>query len=335
MSNANKVKNSDYIFLCANIRARETRLLHKDRMTKMVEAPSYDEAVKYLIDCDYPDMTGMDDVEIERTIAGHRKQIVSEVARFCPEPVMLDAFRIRYDYHNIKVLVKSHGEHGNSEHLMSSCGIVDPDRMAECYRTEEYDMLPDYIRDCLRDARATLARTGDPQRTDFGVDRAYYTQLLVMTRELSDDFYTEYVRWCIDAANLRSAVRALRIGLDKAVLESAMIPGGHVETYMITDAAAGERDLAFLFFAGPLQKAGELGVAAVEGASLTPFESECENALTRYLDRAKLVSIGSAPVLAFLDGLDSEIVAIRTILLAKKYGVSEQMLRERLRESYV
>ena len=333
---AKKLKNNNqYIFLCANLRAREPRLLTGERMAKMCEAASFGEAAKYLLDCDYPDMSGMDDVQIERTIADHRKQVVGEIAAFCPEPIMLDAFRIRYDYHNIKVLVKSHGEHGNTERLMSSCGIVDPDVMAECYRSENYDRLPDHIRDCLRGARELLDRTGDPQRADFMVDRAYYTQLLTMTRGLSDDFYSRYVRHCIDGANLRSAVRARRIGLDKSLVEAAMIPGGYVETYSIVDASDEPQLLEILFFAGLFQKAAELGAAAMAGGPLTAFESECENTLTRWLDNAKYILCGPAPVLAFLDSLDSEVVAVRTILLGKKSGMSPEAIRERLRESYV
>lgn len=327
--------NNDYVFLCANLRAREPRLLTRERMEKMCQAPSFDEAAKLLIDCDYPDMSGMDDVALEHAIAAHRKQIVSEIARFCPEPVMLDAFRIRYDYHNIKVLVKSRGEQGDNERLMSSCGIVDPARMTECYRSENYDMLPDPIRDCLRDARELLARTGDPQRTDFLIDRAYYTRLLTMTEELSDDFYHRYVRHCIDGANLRSAVRARRIGLDKAVVESAMIPGGYVAAYSLVDASAEPSSLENLFFAGIFQKAAELGAQAMQGGPLTAFESACENALTRWLDGAKYIMAGPAPVLAFLDSLDSEIVVVRTVLLGKKNGMSPEAIRERLRDSYV
>lgn len=332
---AKKLNNNDYIFLCANLRAREPRLLTRERMERMCEAASFDEAAKLLIDCDYPDLGGMDDTALERAIADHRKQIVGEIARFCPEPVMLDAFRVRYDYHNIKVLVKSHGAQGGNERLMSSCGIVDPDTMAACYRSENYDALPDYIRDCLRASRELLDRTGDPQRTDFRIDCAYYTQLLAMTETLSDDFYHSYVRHCIDGANLRSAVRVGRIGLGRDVVESAMIPGGHVAVYSLVEAANDPAALAALYSAGIFQTAAELGAQAMAGGPLTAFESACENALTRWLDGAKYITAGPAPVLAFLDSLDSEIVAVRTVLLGKKNGMSPEAIRERLRDSYV
>ena len=150
------------------------------------------------------------------------------------------------------------------------------------------------------------------------VDRAYYTQLLTMTRGLSDDFYSRYVRHCIDGANLRSAVRARRIGLDKSLVEAAMIPGGYVETYSIVDASDEPQSLENLFFAGIFQKAAELGAAAMAGGPLTAY-----------------IMCGPAPVLAFLDSLDSEVVAVRTILLGKKSGMSPEAIRERLRESYV
>ena len=330
-----KVSNNDYIFLCSNLRARETRLLSHEKMMKMAETDSFDAAVRFLEDCDYPDLTGLGHDDLERAIAGHRKQIVSEVARFCPEPLMLDAFRLRYDYHNIKVLVKSNGAHGYTERLMSSCGLVDSERMSECYQTENYDMLPEDIRDALRTARDILQKTGDPRRADISVDKAYYSQMLKMTSRLSDDFYYRYVRLSIDAANLRTAVRAVRMKCGKNIIESAILPGGNVAAYSIVDAACGERDLALLFYAGYLQKAGELGAAAMEGGEITAFESECDNTLTRFLHEAKYISCGPAPVLAFLHSLDYEIISVRMILNAKRSGLNTEILKERLREAYV
>ncbi len=327
-----KQNEYDYVFLCANIRARETRLLTEERRAKMCEATSFDEAAKQLLDCGYPDMSGMDDAQLEQAVAEHRAQIFHDIAMYCPEPALPAAFCLRYDYHNIKVLVKSRG---SAERLLSDCGSVDPAAMAECYRSESYEALPERLGDCLRDARAQLDRTGDAQRVDLSLDRAYYAQLLAMTRELSDDFYSRYVRLSIDGANLRSAVRARRSGMDKSLVEAAMIAGGNVSESSVVDASDDPQALAALFSTDIYQNAAVLGAEAMSGGTLTAFESACENALTRWLDSAKLVMAGPAPVLAFLNALELEAVTVRTILLGKKNGMSAETIRERLRESYV
>ncbi len=326
------VKNDEYIFLCTNIRARETQLLTEERRAKMCEAASFDEAAKQLLDCGYPDMSGMDDTQLEQTIADHRERILRDIAAHCPESALLTAFRLRYDYHNIKVLVKSHG---SAERLLSACGNVDPALMAECYRSESYEALPGYLGDALHEARTLLDRTGDAQRVDLRLDRAYYAQLLDMTQTLSDDFYSRYVRLCIDGANLRSAVRARRSGMDKSLVEAAMIPCGNVSESFVADASDDPQALAALFSTDIFQNVAALGAEAMGGGTLTAFESACENALTRWLDSAKYIMAGSAPVLAFLNALELESVAVRTVLLGKKNGMSAETIRERLRESYV
>lgn len=330
-----KTKNTDYVFLCANIRARETRLLSRELLLKMAEADSYDEAIRFLENCDYPDMSGRSETGLEEAFTAHRLQILSEVARFCPEPVLLESFRLRYDYHNIKVLVKAEGAGVDAEHLLSASGNVDPAQMQEAMRREEYDYLPRHIADALRSARETMARTGNPQLVDIELDKHYYAEHLRMDRLLSDDFLLNYTRLRIDSANLRCVIRCKRNGVDESVLEKALIPGGKVDLMFIMAAVHGALDLGQVFAAGDLQQAAQLGLEALEGGRLAVFEMACDNALTRYLDKAKLVAFGTGPVVAFLDGLESEIIAVRVILRGKLNGVPGEVLKERLCEAYV
>lgn len=330
-----KTKNTDYVFLCANIRARETRLLSHEQMIKMAETESYDEAIRFLDNCDYPDLTGRSEGELEEAFTEHRLQILREVAMFCPEPLLLESFRLRYDYHNIKVLVKAAGAGVDGSHLLSRSGNLDPALMQEAMLKDEYDHLPKHLADALRSAQSTMARTGNPQLVDIELDKAYYAAHLEMDRKLSDDFLLGYTRLRIDSANLRCVIRCLRNGVDESVLEKALIPGGKVEIMFIMAAVHGALDLAQVFAAGDLRNAALLGVEAISGGRIAPFEMACDNALTRYLDSAKLVAFGTAPVVAFLDGLESEIIAVRVILRGKLNGISSEVLKERLCEAYV
>jgi V/A-type H+-transporting ATPase subunit C len=84
-----------------------------------------------------------------------------------------------------------------------------------------------------------------------------------------------------------------------------------------------------------LEKAAELGRAALHGDKLTWFEQECDNDVIRYLSRAKLVSFGVEPVAAHLAALEAEIMSVRMILTGKLSGISPAVIRERLRTSYV
>ena len=54
---AKKVKDTEYLMLSSMLRAREAGMLTRERMDRMLSAPSYQEAAKLLCDCGYEDMS--------------------------------------------------------------------------------------------------------------------------------------------------------------------------------------------------------------------------------------------------------------------------------------
>ena len=316
------------------MRGREGSLLTKERLERMASAPDFDEAAKILAECGYPELAGASDAEVEKILSDRRIAVLADVESICPEKALIEAFRLRYDYHNAKVLVKSEGAGIAGGHLYSGAGRVSPEALRKAYSEDDYRMIPQALAAAVREAKSTLARTSNPQLTDMGLDRAYFAELLSLTRTLSDGFYTAYVTLSIDLANLRSAVRCVRGGLDEGVLRAALIPEGEVSAARIARAVYGEGVTA-VFKSSELARAAELGQRSIEGAPLSAFERECDNVLTCRLQNAKLVSFGPAVAVAYLASMENELVAARMVLLGKRGGASPEMLRERLRDCYV
>ncbi len=327
-----KVKSTDYLFLSTYIRARENALLGEKRLEQMVEAADFDEAAKVLTECGFPDLTGASDARLEEAFAERRAAFLDEFEKLCPEKQIVTAFRLKYDYHNAKVLVKGEGGEAQ-ERLMSSCGRVAPQVLIEAYHADTWQEVPETLAAAIREARATLARTSNPQLADMGLDKAYFAEMLALTGTLSTGFYTGYVRLGIDVANLRSAVRCLRGHMDEGLLRTAVIPGGNVSPESVL-RVYGE-PVTEVFHDRALATCAELGAQSVEGAPLAAFERACDNVLTEHLTAAKRVSFGPEVVVAYLASLEAEITAARMVLLGKRGGVAPDVLRERLRESYV
>lgn len=328
------VTNTDYIYLSAYVRGRERDLLNKDRLERLIAAPDYSEAAKVLSECGYPELAGASDAEVGQALSERRRAVFDDIASICPEPALVEAFRLKYDYHNAKVLVKSEGAGVSGEELLSGVGRVSAQALKKAYTEDDWRPIPPALAAAVKEARSTLARTSNPQLADIGLDRAYYAELLALTRSLSDDFYTNYVVLSIDLANLRSAVRCVRGRLDEGVLKAALLPDGNVSVSRIERGVYGEGVTA-VFASSELAHAAELGQKAIEGAPLSAFERECDNVLTRRLQSAKLVSFGPAVAVAYLASLEGELVAARMALLGKRGGVTPEMLRERLRDTYV
>ena len=328
------MNDTDYLYLSAYLRAKEADLLSRDRLERMAAAPDFDEAAKVLQECGYPEMEGVTDAGLEEIFSARRAQVLDDMEKLCPEPALVEAFRLRYDYHNAKVLVKGEGAGASGEGLLSGCGRVSPETLTEAFRQDEWHSVPAPLAEALRGAKNTLARTSNPQLADIELDKAYFAELLGLTGTLSTPFYSDYVRLSIDTANLRAAVRCIRGHMDEGVLRAAVIEGGGVPAGTVARRAYSEGPGA-VFPGRQLREASELGQKAVEGGPLSAFEKACDNTLTRFLAEAKRVSFGPEVAVAYLAAMEGEIVAARMVLLGKRGGVSQETLKERLRESYV
>ena len=197
-----------------------------------------------------------------------------------------------------------------------------------------YDALPDALAAATREAVEVLSTTGDPQLSDFILDRAYYAEMLCAARATRSDFLVRYVQATIDAANLRSAVRTLRMQKGGDFLRKVLFEGGSVKTDSILSAALGG-NLEEPFRSTELRAAAECGTEAVRGGSLTKFEKVCDDAVTAFAARAKSVPFGVEAVIGYMVAKEIEFTAVRIIMSSRMAGIAGDTIRERLREAYV
>jgi len=196
--------------------------------------------------------------------------------------------------------------------------------------------LPPMARKAVDEARDVLARTSDPQLSDMILDRACFKEMSEIAEASQSVFLQKYVSLWIDSANLRTVVRAARIGKGIDFLRGALVEGGSVDKGRLVSVAVSESPIAECYIGNPLEEAAAAGMPAIRGeVSLTVFERMCDDALIRHLKSAKLVAFGEQPLIAYIAAKESEIISIRTILSGRQAGIPHELIRERLREAYV
>lgn len=308
------------------LRAREARMLGRDKLERMLTEP-YADAARALADCGYEDMAELDTRGINEALGRHRAGEIAEVYEMCPDKRVVDVFRLKYEYHNAKVIVKSGGAGG--EGLLSGSGRTDVQELRAFYESGEGAELSPTLAGAIDEAKVTLARTGNPQLADFILDRAYFAELTELAEAIGDGFISAYVKVLIDSANVRIAVRAQSIGgVGAAQFASALIPGGDVDADEIRRAMDSRDALSQLY-------ANTMFAEAVQKEGMTAFELAADNAVNAFLADSELVSFGPAAIAGYLAAVENEITAIRIILTGRLMGIDPKLLRERLRESYV
>ena len=331
-----EIKDTDYLFLSTRVRTLERNMLTRDKMERMLEARSVEDAMRVLAECGYPEPTeelNMDTVGA--LIAQERNQVFADLYSYAPDPALIDVFRVKYDYNNAKVLLKAEATKTQAEHLLVPLGRVDTRELAEAIHTGELQDLPPMLQLACQQAREILSTTHNPQQADFVMDRVYFEDMTQLAQQTGSAFLQGYVRISVDVANLRSIVRTLRLGKSAEFLEGVLFSGGNTDRRGILTGVTSGASMEDLFQLLALSEAAHAGNAAMRGESLTQFERACDNAIVAYLRTAKYVPFGDAPVVAYLAAKDLEFTAIRIIMAGRLAGLSAEAIEERLRDSYV
>ncbi|MCF0138179.1 MAG: V-type ATPase subunit [Oscillospiraceae bacterium] len=328
-----KCERGKYLYLSAHLRAKEAKMLTAEKASRLLDSADFTEAAKQLCDCGYEDMSGMSMDEITAALNARKEAVFRDLVNMLPDKEIGDIFRIKYDYHNAKVLIKAEAMGTEREDLLSSVGRMKTEALKTAYFEESFAFCPDALAKSMMEAKRVLNRSENPQLAEFVLDKACYGELVSVAKKLGSRFISGYVDILIDCANLKTAVRCMRMGKSADFLRNALIDGGSVYTEKIAAANSPEA-LAAAFAVTKLRSAAAAGAEAVGGGRMTAFELACDNAVMAYLKDAKLVSYGEAPAVAYFAAFEAELTAVRMIMTGLKAGIAPDTIRERLRDFY-
>lgn len=326
------MRETEYVALSARIRAMEPSLITPERLERLMEL-SDDQAVgKLLQEWGVPEFDVADPKAMDVAIVAMRAKTVEELSFGLPEASLLDVFTLEYDYHNVKALLKAQAMGIQATTMLSSLGQVDVETLAAAVESGDYGDLPDALAQAVAQASDVLSTTRDPQQGDMVLDKAYFSHLQVLAGD--SQALQGYVALKIDAVNLRTLVRTLRMGKPPAFLAQALFAGGTVdEQTLLTIAQNGGTGLEETYHAGVLEVASQAGIAALKGGALTTFELACDNAVSAYWDFTRLVPFGQSVVLAYLAAKETEYLNLRIVLLGRSAGLAPSVIASRLRSS--
>ena len=333
---AKTIKDTDYLVISARVKALETGLLTRERMEQLLDVRTGGEAAKLLQEWGYPQLDPDRPEAMDAALSAAREATLADLAEGLPDPRYLDLFKIKYDYHNAKALLKAEVTGVSADRMLMDMGRVSAAALAAALRERDLKNLPETLSAAVAEAREVLDTTRDPQLADIVLDRWCYRDMAELAAEAGSAFLQGYVAAQVDAVNLRTAVRTLRMGKGAEFLRGALLEGGTFSPEAVEKAAsgggAGLRDLCGTT---RFRAAAEAGSDALNGGSLTEFEKLCDDAVEDYLAGAQYVPFGEAPLVGYLAARETEYTNLRIILLGRAAGIDPAVIRTRLRRSYV
>lgn len=344
-----RLKKNDYLYSSARIRVLERTLLSRDRVDRMLESKNASEAAKVLVECGYEDIPFITRENLETLLSRERSRVYSLLSSFVPHREIIDFFRIKYDYHNLKTIVKSQAQNVDAQRLMINDGRFDRTTLVNAVQKADHSKLPNVMSQAIDSAKDILSRTGDPQLSDLEFDRACFSEMLSMALKIGSTFLAGYTRLLIDVTNIRIIVRSVRSNKEFEFLRRSLLDGGNIEKERLLTARS-DISIKTVFKGSVLESAASIADDIISGvqnpsdddkalsnavpdsgrAAMTELELELDVAVDEYLDSARRVSFGEAPIIAFLAAKEKEYSTIRAILSGLIAGVSPDAIRQRL-----
>lgn len=330
-----KIDDLDYLFATARTHAMEKDLLNGERLQRMCEAKNLDDVAKILTECGWEDVNLDTPANVEQTLSNEQKRAFQTALGIAPDKDLVTIFMLRYDYHNLKTIIKGEAIDKPYEDLLMDCGRMPVATLLGMFRENRFVGLNPVMSRSIDEAREVLNRTGDPQYADITLDRGCLDEMSNYARFSGSDFLKGYVSLLIDSINLRIAVRLKRVGRPYDFLKQAFIKGGFVEQSRLLVELSPDL-LTNIFTGTELKDAATVGGAVIRGESnLADLDIACENTIMEYLQTAKYIGLGEQPLIGFVAAKETEVSMVRIIISGKQVGMSGEKLMEKLRMTYV
>lgn len=328
-----------YTYAVSRIRAIERKLLDRAKLDRMIEARTPEDALKVLVEADYgyasPETNAA--YEYEKILYEESRKVYRLLKEVAPEPDIFNMFFLTGDYHNIRVILKAEfsGQEINEKILMES-GIFTSGRMKEIIKDRTLSDLPPVMKSAVEECIDLFNRTGDPQAVDIILDRASFKHMKEIASMSENSFLKELATIMIDLVNMKIFLRVKNLKKPWDFLEKVLISGGRIDIRLYTDKLESSVDnfseaLRYTPYGALVEESLHSYKAT---GSLTQFEKLSDNFIISFVKKAKYVNFGIEPLVGYLIAKENEIKNIRIIMVGKINNIPNEIIRERLRETY-
>lgn len=330
----------EYTQAVATMRVYEKRLLDPVKIERMIDAPSAEEVLKIMQETEYSRSMGAvkRPQEFETVLTEELNRVYAELDKLIKDPGILDLLRLKYDYQNLKSLVKQSALGSDQVPLFAEGGTVDPLELKTAFESESLKDLPGEFAQGAEAALDDFDKNKDPQRLDIIIDQAYFRHLRSLGDSLKDlPMLTDYITSEIDGKNLLSFLRMKQQERDVRFMTDVLTEGGQIKKSEWLDAAGDTPEQLAQRFRhkkiGPSLKKGLDAYAATN--RLSELEKLLANQRMALVRPGRQVVFGPEPIFGYAVAKEAENQLLRMIMVSKLNGISPDRIRERVRDMYV
>ncbi|WP_101773577.1 V-type ATP synthase subunit C [Peptostreptococcus faecalis] len=315
-------------------RVYEKRLLDRSKLDRMIDSKNVDEAFKILLDSEY--IKSSEGVE---SVKDYELLLKNETARFFKlghemliDQRVLEILSLKYDYHNLKAIVKGKVSEEDTSNLFIYTSENDPKKIKLQYESGSFIDIKEEFLEALKNAEKKYVETQDPQVIDIEMDVAYYKHFKKISDLLEVDLFDEYVSASIDFFNVTSMLRSIKMGKNINFLNDILVEGGNISIAKLISIS--REDFEKIAASLKSEKIGSSLLECVDEYNKTGSFSIIDSVKDTYLSNlnsdSKFISFGPEPIFAYLAAKEKEISLVRLILVGKLNNIPSSKIRERM-----
>jgi V/A-type H+-transporting ATPase subunit C len=227
-----------YAYAVGRVRALETRLLDRSRFERMLGADSADDALRMLQDTDYGAHLGeaSSAADYEKVLESERLVAYNLFKDLCLDRPAVSIHFSKFDFHNIRVLVKAKFAGKEYDSLLSEHGEFEIQALKEEFEAETFEHLPEHLAGAAKEGVELLKSPEASRVMDIAVDKAEHQYKLRVAEGLSNDFLSNLLRLESDVQNILTLYRVKWLGGDYKAYETTLLEGGFLEKERLKEA---------------------------------------------------------------------------------------------------
>ena len=319
---------NQYTYAVARIRSKELALLNQQVLEQLLASKDYDECIRLLQEKGWGNQ---DTRTAEEILKVEQDKTWSLMEELVDDISVFDVLLYGNDYHNLKGAIKQVYARAEITGIYLSHGTVKSEVIYQAVKENDFEALPEHMREAAKEAYEALFHTGDGQLCDIIIDRAALGAIWEGGKASHNEILEGVAELKAVTANINIAIRGTRTGKDAEFFKRALADCGTLDIDELTKAAMdSEASIYDYLLTTPYSDA----VPAIKD-SLSSFERWCDNRILKLIKPQRFNPFTISPLVAYILGREYEIKSVRILLSGKLNNLSENLIQERLRETYV
>lgn len=320
------MKDIDYATAVARVKINENNLITPDGIDRLINAKTLEEAVSMLNEKGY----SVSGAPIEQLFDNQLENAWKLVEEIAPDFKEFHFLLVKNDFHNLKAVLKGIVSDKDYDNLCISPTITEPKIIAQAISEQKWSLLPVYMQNVAQQAYEYFVNTGDGRLSDMCIDKGSLNAVVDLSKDNKNDFISGLGDLIAVTYNLRIAVRAAIMKMDKDYLKKAICDNCSMDANALIEAAS----LGFDEVSEYIAKSKYEDAAVALEKSVYEFEKWCDNALIKYVEKARYVSFTASPIAAYIIKKEAELKTVRIIISGKQTNMNEADIKARVRDVY-